>query len=326
MARSSEQAPRGGLGRLLPAWVVLAVFAPPGVAAIPLAGLLLASHPRTGRELLVMGVAGGGGIWWLLQAGELPDQFLRAAVVIAAAALVALTILTRATYSHRTVLAAAIALVATSALLLALGSSWEAVRWWVEYRAGLTARAFVGQAAALMPATPGGHGGPLTLTGSQLADLEAWFDAFTRTLGEFAPALLALQLLAGFAVAGATYRRIAATPVGVLPGRFRDFRFSEHLGWAAVVPLVVVVLPWLAAAKLAAANLLAVAAVLYAVRGMAVAAFGLGVAGVGGFFLWAALIAIFILMLPFVVGGAILLGVLDAGLNLRRRWTTPASR
>jgi len=306
--------------------VALAAFAPPGVAAIPLAGLLLASHPRTGRELLVMGVAGGGGLWWLLQTGELPDQFLRAAVVIAAVTLVALTMLTRATYSHRTVLATAIALMAASALLLALGSSWEAVRWWVEYRAGLTARAFLGQAAALVPLTPGSQGGPLTLTPSQLADLEAWFDTFTRTMGAFAPALLALQLLAGFAVAGATYRRIAVTPAGVLPGSFRDFRFSEHLGWAAVVPLVVLVLPWLAAGKVAAANLLAVAAVLYAVRGMAVAAFGLGMAGAGGFLLWAAVIAIFILMLPFVVGGAILLGVIDAGLNLRRRWSTPASR
>jgi len=326
VSRSSEQAPRGGLGRLLPAWVVLAVFVPPGVAAIPLAGLLLVSHPRTGRELLVTGIAGGAGVWWLLQAGELPDQFLRAAVVIATAVLVALTLLSRTSFSHRAMLATAAALAAASLLLVALGSSWGAVRWWVEYRAGLTARAFLGQAAAMMPPADGSHRGLLQLTGAQLADLETWFDTVTGTLGTFAPSLLTIQILAGFAVAGATYRRIAASPVGVVPGRFRDFRFSEHLGWAAVVPLIVVLVPRLAAAKLAAANMLAVAAVLYAVRGAAVAMFGLSLAGVGGFFLWAALIAILFVMLPFVVGGAILLGVIDAGLNLRRRWTKPASR
>jgi hypothetical protein len=84
--------------------------------------------------------------------------------------------------------------------------------------------------------------------------------------------------------------------------------------------------PKLAAAKLAAANVLAVAAALYGVRGIAVASYGLAMIGAGGFFLWAALVAILLLMLPFVVGGAILLGVLDAGLNLRRRWSEPASR
>jgi hypothetical protein len=35
---------------------------------------------------------------------------------------------------------------------------------------------------------------------------------------------------------------------------------------------------------------------------------------------------ILVLMLPFVVGGAILLGVLDGGLDLRRRWRNAAAR
>jgi hypothetical protein len=177
-----------------------------------------------------------------------------------------------------------------------------------------------------MPAAGDTPGGLFTLSGAQLADMERWLRTVTRTLSDFAPALAALQLLAGFGLAGVTYRRITSAPVGALPGRLRDFRFSEHLGWTAVVPLAVLLAPKLAAAKLAAANVLAVAAVLYAVRGIAVASFGLNMIGAGGFFLWAALVAIFFLMLPFVVGGAILLGILDAGLNLRRRWSEPASR
>lgn len=302
---------------MAPAWVLLAVVAPVATAAVPLAALIGASRSRGGRELLVAGVAAGIGMWWLLQAGELPDQFLRASVVIATAACALLSLRTAMSYAHRSMLATGLAIAGASALLYALGSSWEELRWWVEYRAGLSARALIGQAA---------QGGLLGLSGTQLAELERWLQTFTRTLADFAPALAALQLLAGFGIAGATYRRITSAPVGTLPGRLRDFRFTEHLGWVAVVPLALLVVPKLAAAKLVAANVLAVAAAMYAVRGIAVASYGLAMVGAGGFFLWAALVAILLLMLPFVVGGAILLGVLDAGLNLRRRWREPASR
>jgi len=75
----------------------------------------------------------------------------------------------------------------------------------------------------------------------------------------------------------------------------------------------------LAALKAIATNLLVVSAVLYAVRGMAVFVFFLEV--VGGGFLLSLLIAIIIfVMLPVVVGGAELVGVLDTGLDFRRRW------
>lgn len=317
MSLPSERAPSGGLGRVVPAWVLLAVVAPVATAALPLAALIGASRSRGRRELLVAGVAAGMGLWWLLQTGELPDQFLRAAAVIATAAFVLLSVRTDVSYAHRAMLATGVAMAAASVLLYALGSSWEELRWWVEYRAGLSARALIGQ---------GARGGLFALSGTQLTDMERWLQTITRTLSDFAPALAALQMLAGFAIAGATYRRIASDPAGTPPGRLRDFRFTEHFGWAAVVPLAMLVVPKLAAAKLAAANLLAVAAALYAVRGIAVASYGLALIGAGGFFLWAALVAIFLLMLPFVVGGAILLGVLDAGLNLRRRWSEAASR
>jgi hypothetical protein len=313
----SERAPSGGLGRVIPAWVLLAVVAPVATAAVPLAALLGTARLRAGRELALAGVAAGIGLWWLVQAGELPDQFLRAAVVIATAAFVLLSLRTGVSYAHRAMLATAIAMTAGSALLYALGSSWEELRWWVEYRAGLSARLLIGQ---------GARGGLFALSASQLADMERWLQTLTRTLSDFAPAMAALQLLAGFGIAGVTYRRIAPASVGTLPGRLRDFRFTEHFGWAAVVPLALLLVPKLAAAKLAAANVLAVAAALYGVRGIAVASYGLAMIGAGGFFLWAALVAILLLMLPFVVGGAILLGVLDAGLNLRRRWSEPASR
>ena len=142
----------------------------------------------------------------------------------------------------------------------------------------------------------------------------------------YAPSIMMLQVLAGFALAAAIYRRLATEPIGLPPARFRDLRFSEHLGWAVVVSLAVVVLPRLAAVKAAAANVLFVAAVLYALRGAAVVAFGLHLVGGVGLVFWVLTGLVFLLMLPIVVGGAILLGVLDAGMNLRRRWSQAASR
>ena len=317
MPLPSERAPTGGLGRVLPAWVLLAAVAPVATAAVPLTVLIWSSRPRGRREFALAGIAAGIGIWWLVQPGELPDQFLRAAVVISTATFALLSVWTGMSYTHRVLLATAIAVAAASGLLYALGSSWEEVRWWVEYRAGLSARALLGQ---------GARGGLFVLSGAQLADMERWLGSATRIVSDLAAALAALQVLAGFAIAGATFRRVAPVADGPRPGRLRDFRFTEHFGWAAVVPLAILLAPKLAAAKLAAANVLAVAAALYAVRGIAVASFGLAMIGAGGFFLWAGLVAILLLMLPFVVGGAILLGVLDAGLNLRRRWSEPASR
>ncbi|MBI2614929.1 MAG: DUF2232 domain-containing protein [Gemmatimonadetes bacterium] len=113
------------------------------------------------------------------------------------------------------------------------------------------------------------------------------------------------------------------SPTGVPPGRFREFRFSEHLGWVGAVALLVMLVPRLAAAKVAAINLLLVSGLLYAVRGAAVTAFGialLGGAGCGTAALFG-LLALFVL--PAVVAGAIVLGVIDAGMDLRKRWATP---
>jgi hypothetical protein len=125
------------------------------------------------------------------------------------------------------------------------------------------------------------------------------------------------------AIATAIYHRAAKNPTGPPLRRFRLFRFSEHLGWVAVGSLLAILIPKLAAVKLTAANILLVVGALYALRGAAVAAFGIALAGGMNFFLWALFSVIFFMMLPVFVGGAILLGVIDTGVDFRRRWTAP---
>ena len=135
-------------------------------------------------------------------------------------------------------------------------------------------------------------------------------------------AMTGLKLLAGLALATALYHRFARHPRGAPLGRFRDFRFSEHLGWAAAIPLVIILLPDLIRAKVAASNLLLLVGALYALRGLAVAAFVAGLAGTGPVATALAVMAGFF-MLPVALGVGILLGVLDAGMDLRRRWSKP---
>jgi hypothetical protein len=153
--------------------------------------------------------------------------------------------------------------------------------------------------------------------------LEAFFGTFVSLTADYFPAVMTLVLLAGLAIATTIYHRVAGNLVGLPLGRFRLFRFSEHLGWVTIVSLLAVLIPKLAAAKLTAANILVVVGTLYAVRGAAVAAFGMALVGGGNFFLWALFAVIFFIMLPVFVGGAILLGVFDTGVDFRRRWTAP---
>ncbi len=218
---------------------------------------------------------------------------------------------TRLSFTSRGLLAVASAAIGIGLLMALVGSSLGELSWWVEHRMSVTARLLMGSVWGA-----GGTGGE---------QFEALFASVVRLTATFFPALTGLEILAGLGIATGIYHRVALRPQGRPLERFRAFRFSEHLGWAMVIPLVVVVVPKLAAAKAAAANILLVTATLYVLRGAAVAASGLHLVGGGGLFLWVLVAVATLLMLPVVLAGAILLGVLDAGLDFRRRWSTPSA-
>jgi uncharacterized protein YybS (DUF2232 family) len=161
-----------------------------------------------------------------------------------------------------------------------------------------------------------------TVAGSRPAagQIEELFLDVVPAVADYYPALLAFELFVAFAIALAVYHRVAKSPRGLPLGRFRDFRFSEHLGWVPAIALLVILVPKLAAARLAATNVLLVAAGLYALRGFAVVAFGLQAVGGGGVLLVILSAIILFFLLPIVLAGALVLGVVDAGFNLRRRW------
>jgi len=210
-------------------------------------------------------------------------------------------------------LALGVAALLVVVLFAAFGWSWDELHWWVQYQRGYVSRS----ALAPLRARPGG--GELADAFAAVLDRSVEFEANNY------PALVGLKIMAGLAIATALYHRLTSRPWGLALGRLRDFRFSEHLGWAAAIPLMIVLLPHLAAAKVAATNLLLLVGAMYALRGIGVVAFGASLAGTGPV-ATALMLAATLFMLPVVLGGAILLGVLDAGMDLRRRWAKPPMR
>lgn len=303
----SERTP---LGRVFLGVIAFAIFAPIGLAAVPLVALGITVRPRTRAAVGLLAVSAVIAVWWLAIPGELPEQTMRATAVLGAVVFATTTRLTRWSVTHRVLVALTVAGVAVIAFFAAFGLSWNELSWLVAHRVGFELRS----AIAMM-------------MGKDTAFIGKIEPVVTRTINwvsHLFPALLALQFTAACVLAVTLLRRAVPGAVGRPPGRLRDFRFSEHLGWFAAVPLVAVLLVRAGAIPLVAGNLLLVMGSLYALRGIAVVAFVLTTIGAGALVYLAAAVAV-IFMLPVVAGGAIVLGVLDTGLDFRRRWLTPAA-
>ncbi|MBI4502376.1 MAG: DUF2232 domain-containing protein [Gemmatimonadetes bacterium] len=312
MAPSLERPPAGGLGRLVLVAVAFGLLVPAPLFAFPLALMLVSSRPERRAEVLLAALAGGLSVWWLLQPGNPPDQVLRTGLLLSTVAFMVLSRSAALSFTHRALIAIGVATAGVAVLFVAFGWSWDQLHWWV-----ITQRTHEGgEALAVLRAGSSGGNAAATPLIDHLQTVLARSAAFEA---DNYAAMTGLKLLAGLALATGLYHRVATHPRGAALGRFRDFRFTEHLGWAAAIPLAIVLLPDLIRAKVAASNMLLLVGALYALRGLAVAAFVAGLAGTGPIATALAVMAAFF-MLPVVLGGGILLGVLDAGMDLRRRW------
>jgi hypothetical protein len=287
--------------------LALALATPAALIALPATALLALAGGRGPLQRALAVLLGALGLWWLLGTGDLPDQTLRAAALLATAAFAVLSARTGLSLTHRALLSLAVAAVGTAATYVALGWSWGRLLWWVEFRTGAALWLMLAQMTS-------------TTDGSVMgvADFEATLNDLVRASGRLFPATMALQLFVSLVLATVLARRVSGRSVGCPPGRFVEFRFSEHLGWLLALALVLVLVPPLAPARALGLNLLVVMGALYALRGLAVLVFGIRALR-GGCLLYAgAALALF-----FLLPGVVLLGVVDAGLDLRRRWTPP---
>jgi len=252
---------------------------------------------------------------WLVQPGTLPEQLLRASVVVAGTVFALMSRYTRSTTTHRVILAVSVTGIAMINLIYALGSSWQELLWWVERDA---ARQSVLVRQILFAFSS--RGGEVD---SQMVTV---LDQSIRFVTDFYPALLALQLMAGLALAAAISHGTAAEAAGVPPRTFAQLRFNDNLGWVTIGLLAVMLLPFTAPARQGVANLLLVLGVLYALRGIAVGIAGMRRAGIDSGAVLVLCIVLGLLILPISLAGAILLGIVDTRIDLRERWAPPQAR
>jgi len=278
---------------------------PVALVALPAVALLVAAGTWSRRALVIGIPAGVIGLWWLLQPGDLPDQVMRAALVFAATTFALASQRTRLTFTHRALLAVAVAAAGVASVFLVFGWSWQRLHWWVGFRTGAVMRLVL--SATMVTAEPG-------TVDLDRPDFDAVLNDVVRTSADLFPGALALQLLLCLALAAFLVQRMGRVRIGQPFGRLAEFRFSEHLGWLLAGSLVLLVIPGLGAARPLAVNLLMVMAALYGLRGIAVVVSGLKAVHAGPILYGLAAFAVL-----FVLPGTVLLGVLDAGLNLRRK-------
>jgi hypothetical protein len=312
---------RQRIGPLLAGTLLFVFFAPVGLVLLPLAAMLLLSSSWGRRERLVLVGSTFFGMWWLLGIGEAPEQTMRAAALVGAIVYAMLTVTTRISTTHKGLVASVAGGIAVMSGFLASGVSWAEVSWAVEHRIGfMTRRVLGGMWTQPDPEVPLANSTIL-----MLGEAEKIFDGMARFAGANFAALLTLEMLVGFAIATAIYHRVSEKPLGVANGRLRSFAFSEHIGWIVVFGLAGLLLPRLALYKAVAGNFIVVAAAIYALRGAAVVSFAMTATG-GSVFLTILLGLAFVFMLPVVAVGAIVIGILDTGLNIRNRWLSPPAR
>jgi hypothetical protein len=136
------------------------------------------------------------------------------------------------------------------------------------------------------------------------------------------PSLLALASLAALAVVWWAHRRLALQEPHPL-GRLREFRFHDAFVWLLIAGLVVLVLPLDAVGTRIGSNVLVFVGALYVVRGLAVFAALAGAPSVITLVMGAVLM---LLLYPFVLTFAAIVGLSDTWLDIRARRDAAAGR
>jgi hypothetical protein len=136
-----------------------------------------------------------------------------------------------------------------------------------------------------------------------------------RVMASVYPGVAVLGAIAGASLASALTYYITDGRSGPEPQPFRKFRFNDHLIWGAIVTLALVLLPLPAPFSEFVANAMVVWAGLYVARGAAV------VGHMSGRWLLPLRISLALaalLLLPYALGGLLLLGLADTWLEFRR--------
>jgi hypothetical protein len=290
-------------------WLALLAFvfwAHPSLVGLPFAALrlLVPGHDeRRGWSQPLGGLIGAMSATLLVmtaQSGGRLAAMTSTYVVLVTAAFIGLVLLKPASILRQALRAMLLGGVVTALLIQLIWGSdaWGALAWEATRDAGSAMRTIVEIAPDSFPV----------------------YEPMVRFLSLTWPAMLALQTLAGLALAWHLHARM--TPAGdERPGRFKDFRMGDGWVWGIVAWLGVVILPVSNVLQMAGTNVGLVAGVLYVLRGAAIVAtfaeaFGISAVALA---LIAAAAATLAVPLLFLLPGLCTLGITDTWYQYRRR-------
>ncbi|HEU5171292.1 MAG TPA: DUF2232 domain-containing protein [Gemmatimonadales bacterium] len=282
------------------------LVAPPVFLLGPLAGLLVLSRPRSGREVAWLAAASAWLVFWLRESGGVADQALRAVGVLAVGGFLALSLARPAPLFYRALAAAAAAFVALGVWCAAFHIEWDRLKGAIARELGHAFGQFARQAELA--------------AGADAAEPFWRVADAARSWAALVPGVVFVQAVAGLVLGWTLYHTVARRPLGDPPQPFAAFRFSDQLVWLPVAGLALALLAPAGGWRDLGANLVIVAVAVYATRGLAVVRSGAG--RVAAPAAAAAALAAFV-FLPFIVGGLTLLGLADTWLDFRRRPATP---
>ena len=208
-----------------------------------------------------------------------------------------------ASFSGRALLAVAAGTGAAGLFLGLRSGAWEALRWAVRDRM----MDGVGTAIEAWRLMRGGAAVPPALVSAVYRTVEVQTAVF--------PALVGIASMAGLGVAWWLYVRLSSgSDQGLRP--VRDFRFNDHLVWLFIGGLLLLVIRWGDTLAGVGANAVVFMGALYALRGAAVIMFLSGGLSLFGY----VLIGLGLLFVPpFVLVGALVVGIGDTWLDVRSR-------
>ncbi|HYT62684.1 MAG TPA: DUF2232 domain-containing protein [Gemmatimonadales bacterium] len=307
---------------MLLALVAFVLWAHPSLVGLPCAALLFIAPGSQDRP-------GGGGGWSQPIAGMIGAVSLAllvvsgtsgsrlaavtsAYIVLATAAFVSFMLLAPRPILQQALRSIVAAGIATAVLIQVLWApapfrfdAWGSLAWEATRLASTTMRMIVEVAPEAFPV----------------------YEPVVRFVSVTWPGMLALQTLAGLALAWQLYVRLAppAANAGAAArpalARFKDFYMGDAWVWGIVAWLGVLILPVSGALHVAGANVGLVAATLYVLRGAAIVATfaeAFGVSAVALVIVAAAAAALAVPLL-FVLPGLCTLGITDTWYQYRRR-------
>jgi hypothetical protein len=287
--------PRGLLGALV-AFLLLPF---PALFLLgPLGGLLALARPATLRDWISLGL-----VVLLASLAATANVGLGQQVTLAGGAIFTGTFLGLLVWRPAAPFRLAVIAAAAASGLVAIGCAWAGVSWG-------DLRAAVDQQWQ--------EGLSLLLSSSKVAvEQETAMREAIRLLAGVYPGLAFLGAIAGATLATALAARIGRSPVAIAPGAFTEFRFNDHLVWGAIGSLALVMLPLTPPWSDLTFSLLVVWGGLYVARG---AAIWLARAMAWPVPLRVALFLSAVLLLPYALGGLLILGLADTWIAFRREF------